>query len=79
VRLLVACDVWLLNLLFQGVDGLSFSFLLLAHVDMLVRSQGMVATSSVEDFIALPGCMNGRVKHLTASLRNLQGQLVARP
>jgi poly(A) polymerase Pap1 len=41
--------------------------------------QVLVAASGVEDFIKWSGYMNSRVKHLTARLHNLQGQLVARP
>ena len=41
--------------------------------------QVVVAASSEEDFAKWSGYMNSRVKHLTARLHNIQGQLLARP
>ena len=45
----------------------------------LLPVQVIVAASSTEDFESWAGFMNTRVKHLTARLHNMSGQLLARP
>jgi poly(A) polymerase len=41
--------------------------------------QVIVAASSTEDFVKWSGYMNSRVKHFTARMHNMHGQLLARP